>query len=75
MFVLRAPPHEGRVCTANLEKERNKHIPLYISHFTRSECQPIVVGGVNLYWSVSEPILVAAPTYIGWRSKLYSIMQ
>ena len=68
-------PPEGRVCTANLGKGWNKQIPFCTSHFTRSGCQPIVVDGVNLYRSVSEPILVAAPTYIGWRSKLYSIVK
>ena len=68
-------PQEGRVCTANLEKEGDNQSPFCISYFTRSECQPIVVGSVYLYRSVSEPILVASPTYIGWRSKLYSIVK
>ena len=46
--LLCVRPHKGRVCTANLEKGWNKQIPFCISYFTQSECQPIVVGGVNL---------------------------
>ena len=69
------PPYEGRVCTANLGKGWNKQIPFCISYFARSECQPIVVGGVNLYRSVSEPIVVGERTYIGRITDLYRMAQ
>ena len=69
------PPYEGRVCTANLEKGWNKQIPFCTSYFTQSGCQPIVVGGVNLYRSVSEPIVVGALTYIGRSTDLYRMAQ
>lgn len=75
MVIMRAPPHKGRVCTANLEKEGDKQSSFCISYFARSGYQPIVVGGVNLYRSVSESILVGARAYIGHSTDLYRMVQ
>ena len=36
LSCVRPPPHKGRVCTANLEKEGDKQSPFCISYFARS---------------------------------------
>ena len=55
---------------------QNPHqAPLSTSYFALSRCQPIVVGGVNLYRSVSEPIVVGARTYSGRSTDLYRMAQ
>ncbi|KXB76943.1 hypothetical protein HMPREF3185_00223 [Porphyromonas somerae] len=38
-------------------KRREQEESLYISYFARSGCQPIAMGGVNLYRSQYEPLL------------------
>ena len=36
-----------------------------------SRQQPSIRGASNHYWSVGEPLLVDAVTYIAWRADLY----